>query len=647
MNMRASFLSALSMTLLALCGAQANAQGGSTQTLPVGFETREGNGSTSFPLNTSGTHRWHWVYDSAQFLATGPIAITQIDLRPDGGLASWGPAIFSNFELRLGAATNDYRFGNYDANFDANWAPGTSSPHAFFAGALVVPAGVGGASPSPWSVVIQGAPFVYDPSLGRDLIVEVRTPGAGAGNPLLHSLDGASAPSGTNGGNRYGNTSSAFASVATFASNEFVPVVRVHYQPASGLFAAFSAGPRSGASPLAVSFTDRSFSSDPAGIQAWAWDFDGDGVVDSNSQFPSFTYASCGSYDVKLTVFDTLHPPSTLSRSSYIQVDPQNVLAPNFTSAPIGPLALVFTDASLGNPVSWDWDLDGNGTIDSTAQSPVFVYTAPGPYTAILRVTNGCGSAAISRVVYALRNDECAQALPLIAGTNGPFDSRGATTSLTWPCAFAGADLWFSYTASCSGSLRIDTCANPAFDTVLALWSGTCGALTPVACRDDGCGLQSQIDLPSVVAGDHFWISVGGFQGAQGTFFLAVEERAAGSGGFAPAFPACGAAGLVVSGNPNVGGDVRFDLVGVQGTPFVNVGLYSLGVPICAAGCVLGATLEGTYPGAIFAAPIPCDPTLRGAVFYAQGFDLGASGGCAVNDPVQIALSNTWRVTIG
>jgi PKD repeat protein len=645
--MRPARTLAIAVALLSFCAASASAQGGTTQTLPAGFETREGNGSTSFPLNTTGTHRWHWVYDSAQFLATGPIAITQIDLRPDGGLASWGPASFANFEMRLGVSRNDYRVGSYDLAFDANWAPGTSSPHGFFAGTLSVPAAVGGSAPSPWSVAIQGAPFVYDPTQGRDLIIELRTPGAGAGNPLLHPLDCASAPSGTNGGNRYGNTSSASATLATFASNELVPIVRMHYRPAAGLFAGFTAQPRSGASPLVVSFSDRSFSSDPAGIQSWAWDFDGDGIVDSSSQFPSFTYASCGSYDVKLIVADTLHPPASLTLPAYIQVDPQNVLVPGFTSAPAGPLSLVFTDASLGNPVSWDWDLDGNGISDSTAQSPVFVYPAPGPYTATLRVTNACGTAATSRVVYAIRNDECAQALALSAGTNGPFDSRGATTSLAWPCSFAGADLWFSYTASCSGSLRVDTCTNPAFDTVLAIWSGTCGALTPIACADDGCGLQSRIDLPNVVAGDRFWISVGGFQGAQGLFFLAIEERAAGNGSFTPAFPACGGAGLVASGNPNVGGALRFDLVGGQGTPFVNVGLYPLGVPICAAGCVLGATLEGTYPGASFAGPIPCDPTLRGAVFYAQGFDLGASGGCAVGDPFPIALSNTWRVTIG
>jgi PKD repeat protein len=645
---RTPFSSCVLLPALGFVGASLVAQTPATQTLPLGFELREGNGSTSFPLNTLGTHRWHWVYDSAQFLASGPIAITQIDLRPEGGLAAWGSAVYQNLELRLGAAAFDYRAGSYSPTFDANWAAGTGSPHVFFAGALDVPAGQGGGAPNAWSVSISGAPFVYDPTQGRDFILELRTPGAGGGNPLLHALDGEGGARGTVGGNRYGNTASAFATTATFASDEFVPIVRVHYQSAAGLFAGFSAQPLSGSSPLVVSFADRSFTSDPAGIQSWAWDFDGDGLVDSSSQFPSFTYTRCGSFDVRLTVSDTLHPPATLTRPSYVQVDPQSILQPAFRAAPSGPLTLVFTDASLGNPVSWDWDLDGDGLRDSTAQSPSFVYSAAGAYVARLTVTNGCGVASTTQQVFAVANDECAQAVHLVPGANGPFDSRGATTSQAWPCSSAGADLWFRYTARCSGSLLFETCTNPGFDTALAVYGGAaCGALQPLGCNDDACGLQSQVSLPSVAAGDSFWIAVGGFQGAQGSFFLSAIETPSGNGSFALAYPGCGALGLVPSGNPNLGGAVRFDLQTVQGTPFVNVGLYPLGVPLCAAGCVLGATLEGTYPGASLAAPVPCDPTIRGGDFYVQGFDLGASGGCAAGDPVQIALSATWRVILG
>ncbi len=45
------------------------------------------------------------------------------------------------------------------------------------------------------------------------------------------------------------------------------------------------------------------------------------------------------------------------------------------------PLTVSFTDTSEGTPTEWVWDFDGNGTIDSREQNPVFTYTRPGSYT--------------------------------------------------------------------------------------------------------------------------------------------------------------------------------------------------------------------------------------------------------------------------
>ena len=62
----------------------------------------------------------------------------------------------------------------------------------------------------------------------------------------------------------------------------------------------FSARLRNGGEPLTVTFEDRSL---PAGdITAWAWDFNGDGTVDSTSQNPAYTYTKAGTYSVILTV---------------------------------------------------------------------------------------------------------------------------------------------------------------------------------------------------------------------------------------------------------------------------------------------------------------------------------------------------------
>jgi len=66
----------------------------------------------------------------------------------------------------------------------------------------------------------------------------------------------------------------------------------------SGPNADFSATPTSGFAPLTVQFTNLS----TGGLSVWAWDFENDGVVDSNEENPSHTYDAPGSYSVKLQI---------------------------------------------------------------------------------------------------------------------------------------------------------------------------------------------------------------------------------------------------------------------------------------------------------------------------------------------------------
>ena len=47
-----------------------------------------------------------------------------------------------------------------------------------------------------------------------------------------------------------------------------------------------------------------------------------------------------------------------------------------------------FTDLSTGGPISWNWDFDNNGIVDSTEQNPAYIYRIPGIYTVKLTVTN-------------------------------------------------------------------------------------------------------------------------------------------------------------------------------------------------------------------------------------------------------------------
>jgi len=68
---------------------------------------------------------------------------------------------------------------------------------------------------------------------------------------------------------------------------------------------------------------------------------------------------------------------------------PEAGFSSNITSW-VSPLTVQFTDLSQG-AFSWEWDLNGDGTVDSTAQNPVYTYSSYGTYTVSLNVSNRNG----------------------------------------------------------------------------------------------------------------------------------------------------------------------------------------------------------------------------------------------------------------
>ena len=62
------------------------------------------------------------------------------------------------------------------------------------------------------------------------------------------------------------------------------------------------------------------------------------------------------------------------------------------------------------------------------------------------------------------------------------------------------------------------------FDTALEVYLGSCSTLSLLACNDDNCGLQSQIDITGIPTGTLFIIRVGGWNGATGAGSLTLTE---------------------------------------------------------------------------------------------------------------------------
>lgn len=143
----------------------------------------------------------------------------------------------------------------------------------------------------------------------------------------------------------------------------------------------FSGSPDSGDAPLTVKFSDRSSGQ----VTRWNWDF-GDGKG-SSEQGPVHTYWSGGNYNVILTASND-YGSSDITKTHYIRVtgDLRAAFAADPTSGK-APLAVKFTDRSIGNPATWAWDF-GDGS-NSTGQNPVHVFARTGTYDVRLTVTRG------------------------------------------------------------------------------------------------------------------------------------------------------------------------------------------------------------------------------------------------------------------
>jgi len=163
----------------------------------------------------------------------------------------------------------------------------------------------------------------------------------------------------------------------------------VDYVP---FLAEFQGLPVSGDANLAVQFTDLSYGCETAA--SWDWTF-GDGTT-STLQNPLHTYQQAGVFDVELASRSSL-TDSTEIKSGYITVD----MVAEFEAFPTSggsPLAVNFTDLSLGQPTSWLWDF-GDGTT-STDQNPSHEYQDGGSYDVSLDASRGLYSDYLLKPAY-------------------------------------------------------------------------------------------------------------------------------------------------------------------------------------------------------------------------------------------------------
>jgi predicted outer membrane repeat protein len=97
-----------------------------------------------------------------------------------------------------------------------------------------------------------------------------------------------------------------------------------------------------------------------------------------------------------------------------------NVNGAAFTGTPTSgsaPLAVQFTDASVGSPTMWNWSFgDGQwfNTTDVAAASPSHTYTSTGTYTVSLTITGAFGTHTLTRAGYIVVGPVTAPTAPVV-----------------------------------------------------------------------------------------------------------------------------------------------------------------------------------------------------------------------------------------
>ena len=182
-----------------------------------------------------------------------------------------------------------------------------------------------------------------------------------------------------------------------------------------------------------------------------------------------------------------------------------------------GAMPLINSTGLIPGETIWIrfWRFGGNNNANSNYSFQICVYstTPPPPLT----------------------NDEPCDALPIAVNSSCNFttySNAGASASVGAPapgCAsYSGGDVWFSATVPASGNLIFDSNTGVITDGGMAIYRGSCNALTLIECDDDDSpnGLfMPFINASGLIPGETIWIRFWEYgNDNNGTFDLCVYD---------------------------------------------------------------------------------------------------------------------------
>jgi len=152
-------------------------------------------------------------------------------------------------------------------------------------------------------------------------------------------------------------------------------------------------GPYAGVAGEGITLNGLGSSDLDGNIVLYEWDIDNDGVYDYSSALPTQDHSFTeGTYTIKLRVEDNSGLTDEATATATISVADSQPTADFSASLTSGtaPLTVDFINQSTGGDgsLTYQWDFDNDGTVDSSEVNPSCIYTFPGSYTVKLTVTD-------------------------------------------------------------------------------------------------------------------------------------------------------------------------------------------------------------------------------------------------------------------
>jgi PKD repeat protein len=200
-------------------------------------------------------------------------------------------------------------------------------------------------------------------------------------------------------------------------------------------------------------------SSDDSGISRYEFDLDGNGTfeVSGTDATASRRYTQIGTYHVKLRVTDDMGKTKMVLKDLIVHAPPKAVLQASTALALVGQSVAFDGNQSsdADGIVKHEFDLDSDGTYETTGATANTAFTTLGEHTVRLRVTDGNGATStdLTKVVVHRAPTAAFTFGPAVAGQPIALDGSGSSDD--------GSIKKYEWDLDGDGTFETDTQADP------------------------------------------------------------------------------------------------------------------------------------------------------------------------------------------